>query len=789
MAVCRVIAVAHLVVLAAALPRLSGQDKRVQSKPATDAFGDSLPDGVLYRLGTKRMRHGSTNALIFSADGRQLLSFGHAPGEVKRTTSGVVYQELKPSLRLWDIATGELLKQKALDASEKSVIAAPNDQYLAAIAYGGEVLLLDKRTLGKIAEWKTDPLCVAVAFSSDSKALIGLAPKRISTKSAYQQTPPPPGPPPPMKALPPEFGGPPEGNRDGATIFRWDVASRRQVSAKVLADVPDMADGEEPGGWELSPDGSVAGRASWRYKDDKFLGARCLFWDTTKCKTCRTPFDAPYFLQRLCWSPDGRSLALIGPNRDIEVWDTIRGVRTSNGPKLPKSRLGDEEEWQILHMAFLPQAKRIALLGTPELALCDLENGKQIWKKEAQFTDHNAFVAFSRDGAKLAIASPTGVITMMDAATGAPAGFSRTDPGEFGSGRFPSVQRRPPFLLGGKAFLVSHASGVSQRDTMTGEAIRSFADAELLGVSPDGDAIALGTASGGARYRLQIIAAESGKMLWQREWKDGTLAGVAFGRDGKTISVWYQPDEGREAMELLDSATGRRIGLATPIPEPPRMPCPLPPLYSGFSPAVASLTDMNTALVVPGRGKTLQTWDLASGKQVKEWKLPDNARFERLEFVAGRIIAGVPGLQGSLPAVKGPDEAEATHSTYIFDASTGKIQHRFVEPFVTASTDGRWIGLETKGGIQIRNMETGRVHATLSCFQAFGFSPDGRYFAGGKANELTIWETATGRQMRSWRDTAQGFGNAWFSPDGRVLIVSTAYDGMVCAYGLSGLGR
>jgi hypothetical protein len=52
------------------------QQPAAKGNPAAkDSFGDPLPDHVFYRLGSVRLRHDAV-ALIFSADGSQLLSQG-----------------------------------------------------------------------------------------------------------------------------------------------------------------------------------------------------------------------------------------------------------------------------------------------------------------------------------------------------------------------------------------------------------------------------------------------------------------------------------------------------------------------------------------------------------------------------------------------------------------------------------------------------------------------------------------------------------------------------------------
>src|SRR5437867_2737366 len=89
-------------------------------KTSLDSFGDPLPEGVFYRLGTVRLRH-QHQTLIFSADGSQLLSQG-------------------PDLRVWDVATGRILRQFAAPERCSQLIASPNDRYLACIADSHQVV-------------------------------------------------------------------------------------------------------------------------------------------------------------------------------------------------------------------------------------------------------------------------------------------------------------------------------------------------------------------------------------------------------------------------------------------------------------------------------------------------------------------------------------------------------------------------------------------------------------------------------------------------------------------------
>ncbi|HEY7314231.1 MAG TPA: sigma-70 family RNA polymerase sigma factor [Gemmataceae bacterium] len=70
-------------------------------KPRVDRLGDSLPDGVLTRIGSQRMRHFcryTSHPLAFVPDGKSIVSGGDG------------------SLRVWDTATGKLRRHIALEA-------------------------------------------------------------------------------------------------------------------------------------------------------------------------------------------------------------------------------------------------------------------------------------------------------------------------------------------------------------------------------------------------------------------------------------------------------------------------------------------------------------------------------------------------------------------------------------------------------------------------------------------------------------------------------------------------
>lgn len=85
-------------------------------KPKLDLYGDPLPAGASVRFGTISLRHPGVTAMAFSADGRQLISFGH---------DGVI--------RTWDPTNGRLLDEKATPTTNSigPATMSPDGKWLA----------------------------------------------------------------------------------------------------------------------------------------------------------------------------------------------------------------------------------------------------------------------------------------------------------------------------------------------------------------------------------------------------------------------------------------------------------------------------------------------------------------------------------------------------------------------------------------------------------------------------------------------------------------------------------
>jgi WD40 repeat protein len=407
--------------------------------PRTDAQGDPLPEGVFYRLGTNRVRHWWIKTLIFSADGSQVLSQGDK------------------ELRLWDVASGRLVRQTNDHSFDTCLTASPDGRYLADVI-GGCIHVVEWKTGDVIAELDTQEVWMSLAFSADSKALVGLT--------------------------------------ADAVICSWDLASRQETARHVLHGLPPEFARATYRFWSLSADGAVVVGRFQGFADQERQGT-WHFWNTAMGKEDRPGLKTHHLASRAadcCWclSPDGRMLAMTTEGGVVEVWDTRSGKRLA---------LDAEPVAQMLSLD--PGGRHLALADRGEVSLWDLDTGKRVWHVNPTGERASA-LTFTADGKTLAVGSATS-ITMLDVATGKRTGFSQGDPGRFwGPGHFG----------GDGTLVVAHGGKLSVRAMAAGEEIRTFSAAELLpGASRQADARP-------ARFhpegRLVSSSADGRRQAWHR---------------------------------------------------------------------------------------------------------------------------------------------------------------------------------------------------------------------------------------------------------------------------------
>jgi WD40 repeat protein len=132
-----------------------------------DSYGDLLPTGAVFRLGTVRLRHrGEVWSTLVSTDGRTVIAGGPLSGEPDEADA----------IRFWDIATGKLVRSLDGQPYGSGCLALSPDGKLLASESGATLIWLWDLSTGKPihkleAGAKEQGNIISVAFSPDGKTL------------------------------------------------------------------------------------------------------------------------------------------------------------------------------------------------------------------------------------------------------------------------------------------------------------------------------------------------------------------------------------------------------------------------------------------------------------------------------------------------------------------------------------------------------------------------------------------------------------------------------------------
>jgi WD40 repeat protein len=112
-------------------------------------------------------------------------------------------------------------------------------------------------------------------------------------------------------------------------------------------------------------------------------------------------------IQAISWSPDGKRIATVGNDGNLQVWDAM------NGLTYIAQRGAD------LTVAWSPDGKRIAYGGFSEVNIVDAMTGSHILTYQGQSkVDFFRIVVWSPDGKRIAVGSNEKTVQVFDAFTG-----------------------------------------------------------------------------------------------------------------------------------------------------------------------------------------------------------------------------------------------------------------------------------------------------------------------------------------------------------------------------------
>ncbi len=515
----------------------------------TDRYDDPLPQGVIARLGTVRVRAigaqvGLTadgKTIVAVNDGRSVKFFDAATGRLRRRRempirSFVNTAYLSPDGRLlaiqesddgpldiWDVFAGK--RQHRLSPKQGWKIGRveflPNGKMLAVVEDRKEESIL------RLWDLASDTQRELTGQKLPSRCLTFSPDGRLFTAS------------------------------DHGRIICWHAAKGEQ-----LWQVENSAGGNIA----FTPDGRtlIAASSLWRQEGDTPPIERFLYeqwrqtstwhaWDTTTGKpTGRVKLPRGYNSPELAIAPDNRTL-VIAPERHegsdcrIHFWDLRTGKRLrtlTTGKNVPSNgKIGP----------FFPDGKSF-LSNDGILQRWELATGRPLYP-DTDKMGHRAEVTravYSPDGRRLASASADGTIRLWEVATAKPLlilrGHEATD---------------LAFTPDGK-FLVSGGDNENEQlcvwDTESGEKVQSIPLQKLrferLHLSPDGLTVTV------LGYNPSASDREARSVLSRWDLLTGQLkARIAFKMEGGDALNSAFSHDGRlltSGNELFDTATGKR---------------------------------------------------------------------------------------------------------------------------------------------------------------------------------------------------------------------------------------
>jgi WD40 repeat protein len=598
-------------------PGARAEEKPGKSKASrTDFYGDPLPENALARLSTVRLLHSNTiSAVRFTPDSTRIIVA--SPGVRPALDHG------EPSIRVWETASGKLVRGIAFPESRNGCLAlTPDGKTLAVEVARGSINLLDLGTgknLRQLGPRKRE--ITALAFAPKGKTLAatvedillplpgqGLAFRRqgqvvmwdVATGRSLHQF-----------ALPAKacclawsLNGKAIATGSSQGVALWDAASGKQrwhlagavSGAYAVACSPDgkvLAIGGEDGSLRLaalasgkvlcrfqrhrSPIHAVAFSADGKRlasgSDNGFLR----LWDTATRKETHCLQGFHRAVTAVAFAPDGKTLASGGSEQTVKLWNPATG----------KERLPSSGHTGIIwSVAWSPDGKLVASGDSQRVIGWDPATGREVWRLPAP--PAVSALAFSPDGKTLATVGWDGTVRLSEAATGK---------------RVRSMRGREPRLLAvawspdGKLLACGGDEGsVPLWDVTTGKEIRRMhssrprTDVSCVAFSPDGRFLVTGTDDN----TTPVYEVATGNEALRLTAQTSRTVDAAFSPDGRTLATGHADN----SVRLWNVHTGKERRRLTG--------------HTGTVAAVAFTRDGRVLLSGSDDG-TIRMWETASG--------------------------------------------------------------------------------------------------------------------------------------------------------------------------------
>jgi WD40 repeat protein len=411
--------------------------------------------------------------------------------------------------------------------------------------------------------------------------------------------------------------------------------------------------------------------------------------DTVKGELVARWGDLP-FVALLAFSPDGKTLLSINfsPRSDRNFNITFNQWDVETGRKRGENVFAQDESCRNGDLS--PDGKLFAmpLKGGTVIQLIDPRTGKELRRTEGK-TIRAYQITFSGDGRFLTAICDDGIVHVWESATGKIAHRFRGLPS--------SIDR--------------------------------------VALSHKGDRLAL---VGRADWAVHVWDLARERELHDFPGHRGGILSVAFSADGKTIATTSRDggrrtpilDWGDWSLRRWDAATGEERAVTRRD-------------LGGEVPVTAFSPDGRLLATVRHDG-TLYLWDVATGEELRRWKVP----VQEGTYRSGALTAKTWSLY--------IEQLAFTHDGKIVLATDGEMIYRW----------------ETATGKELPAWELGSRHYFVSC----AISPDDRLLVvnreARRGLRLTLIDLKSGGELWHLPGVGNAAGRLVFSPDGRTLAVA-----------------
>jgi WD40 repeat protein len=611
-------------------------------------------------------------SISLSPDGRRALS-----GSVDKT------------LKLWDVATGRLLRtfeghagwvmSVALSPDGRSALSGSSDRTLKLWDVAGRLLRTFEGHADEVASVAFSPNGRSALSGSSDRTLklwdvaTGRLLRTFEGHSAEVRS----------ISLSPDGRSALSGSVD-KMVKLWDVATGRP-----LRTFEGHAD--EVASVAFSPDGrSALSSSEW---------GTLKLWDAATGRLLRTFEGHADEVASVAFSPDGRSALSSSEWGTLKLWDAATGRLL---------RTFEERTGGVTSLAFTPDG-RSALSGSLEktVKLWDVSAGRLLRTFE-EYRGGVTCLAFAPDGRIALSGGSDNALNLWDAATGR---LLRTFEGH--SSQVQSVAFSPD---GRRALSGSHDKTIKLWDVATGRLMRTFEGHASGVMSVAFSADDRGALSGSADGTLQLWDVATGRLLRTFE-KDTNKSGLniysfSFSLDGRSALLGGGADK---TLRLWDVGTGRLLRT-----------------FEGHARGVTSV-----ALSSDGRSalsgsfdETVKLWDVATGRLLRT--------FEGHLGVALTVAFSADGRN----ALSGSSD----RTLKLWDVATGRLLRTFeghssqVRSVAFSPDARRALSGSMDGTVRFWSLETGREIVQLLTGHgndSFALTPVGFFdFRGGEIDKF-----------------------------------------------------